>query len=520
VNFHSILYRELLVCSKRATTYYARSIIAGIAGVVAVALVSLTVRGVVAPGQTGRYLLFTLAALGMALALIEGVLLTIDSISRERREGTLGLLFLSNLSGYDIVIGKAGGAGLRTLFALIAASPAPALTFLFGGVTLFEYFKVVLTLLNALFFALSLGLFISSFSGERKRRATIATVTLVWFLVAAPTAGIFLSSYSTTVAGPLLLSSPALPLLMLMMPPSVPGVFTFSLACSGFIGCGLLACAGYMVDRNWRHNAGSARGETTVRSERAESFSIANPVFELARRRGPSLRGFWTSCACAAFAALTILIFAPANLRLPGYACILWMLHFMLSINVASSASKAMAEDRNSGLLELLLTTPLDESSIASGHLLALKKKSAVAFAFLVSLGLFWFLLFSLQAKPGHLLLGGLAYVALLLSLLFEMSFSARVGLWKGLEAGSGSHGFRRTLGSVAFAGIAVFIFTAIVTLTVSPSLPRQILPAVALGAACVGLLTAALGLTTRGVIRLSDDLRIAAAVPHGVRKR
>jgi hypothetical protein len=322
------------------------------------------------------------------------------------------------------------------------------------------------------------------------------------------------------VAGLLLLSSPASPLLMLMMPPSVPGVFAFSLAYSGFIGCVLLAAAGYMVNRNWRQGSDSARGEMTARGERAEGFSVKNPVFELARRRGPSLRGFWTSCVCAAVAALALLIFAPTNARLPSYACLLWMLHFMLSINVASAASKAMAEDRNSGLLELLLTTPLDETAIASGHLLALKKKSAAAFAFLVGLGLFWFLLFSLQAKPGHLLLGGLAYVALLLSHLFEMSFSVRVGLAKGLEVGSGSHGFRRALGSAVFAGLAVFVFTAIVTLTISPALPQQVLPAVALGAACIGLLTAALGLITRGVIRLSDDIRIAAAVPHGGSKR
>src|SRR6185436_6799829 len=159
MNFHSILYRELLICSKRATTYYARSIIAAIAGFAAIVLVKLTVQGMVAPSETGRMLLLTLAALGMLLVLVEGILMTIDSISRERREGTLGLLFLSNLTGYDIVLGKAGGTGLRTLFALVAASPAPALTFLFGGVTFLEYFKIILTLLNALFFALGLGLF-------------------------------------------------------------------------------------------------------------------------------------------------------------------------------------------------------------------------------------------------------------------------------------------------------------------------------------------------------------------------
>ena len=135
MNFHSILHRELLLCSKRKSTYYLRSLIAAGAGMAALVIIELTVEGAVAPAYAGRTLLWTLAAMGMALALFEGILLTIDSISRERREGTLGLLFLSNLNAYDIVVGQAFGAGLRTLFAVLAASRAPALSFVFGGVT-------------------------------------------------------------------------------------------------------------------------------------------------------------------------------------------------------------------------------------------------------------------------------------------------------------------------------------------------------------------------------------------------
>ena len=58
-----------------------------------------------------------------------------DCLSRERREGTLGLLFLTPLKPRDIVVAKGLIHGLRGVTLLIAVLPVLAIPFLVGGVT-------------------------------------------------------------------------------------------------------------------------------------------------------------------------------------------------------------------------------------------------------------------------------------------------------------------------------------------------------------------------------------------------
>src|SRR5690349_11860351 len=53
--------------------------------------------------------------LALLLCLLEGVRKTSDAISVEKRDGTLGLLFLSTLSGADVVLGKLTGALVRSM---------------------------------------------------------------------------------------------------------------------------------------------------------------------------------------------------------------------------------------------------------------------------------------------------------------------------------------------------------------------------------------------------------------------
>jgi len=46
-----------------------------------------------------------------------------DSISRERREGTLGILLLTRLKTFDVVLGKLCSAGTTTYYALFGFAP-------------------------------------------------------------------------------------------------------------------------------------------------------------------------------------------------------------------------------------------------------------------------------------------------------------------------------------------------------------------------------------------------------------
>src|SRR5437588_7488784 len=101
--FLPIVGRELRVAARRHATHSIRLWIA-------LGAMTLGVFFFIAsPGLSGEELakrIFTaVAGLAMIYCLASGRLLTADCITSEKREGTLGLLFLTDLKGYDVVCG-------------------------------------------------------------------------------------------------------------------------------------------------------------------------------------------------------------------------------------------------------------------------------------------------------------------------------------------------------------------------------------------------------------------------------
>jgi ABC-type transport system involved in cytochrome c biogenesis permease component len=89
-------------------------------------------------------------------------LATSDVISRERREGTLGLLYLTPLTSLEIILAKALAHGLRFLIVALASLPVLAIPFLIGGVTWQVAAKAALMQLGAVTWAITSSLLASS----------------------------------------------------------------------------------------------------------------------------------------------------------------------------------------------------------------------------------------------------------------------------------------------------------------------------------------------------------------------
>src|SRR5688572_27689924 len=79
-----------------------------------------------------------LSWLALAYAMVAGIHATADCVSEEKREGTLGLLFLTDLKGYDVILGKLSATSLGAIYAMLAILPMISLGLLMGGVTLKE----------------------------------------------------------------------------------------------------------------------------------------------------------------------------------------------------------------------------------------------------------------------------------------------------------------------------------------------------------------------------------------------
>src|SRR5437868_3501414 len=128
MTFLPIVSRELRLASRRTATYWLRSA-AALAIMVLGTWVFLMFRS--EPPKEVATGLFGLLTGGATLfALLSGPRSTADCISEEKREGTLGLLFLTDLRGYDVVLGKLAARSLGSFYIVVAILPMMAIPLL------------------------------------------------------------------------------------------------------------------------------------------------------------------------------------------------------------------------------------------------------------------------------------------------------------------------------------------------------------------------------------------------------
>src|SRR6266511_636246 len=132
--FLPIAERELRVAARSRRTYWSRALAAFV--LIVIALVIFDSYGRFGRSKVGGQQVFSaLAYLALAYSLFAGAALTADCLSSEKREETLGFLFLTDLKGYDVVLGKLLATSLRGLCALMAVCPSLAVTLIMVVVT-------------------------------------------------------------------------------------------------------------------------------------------------------------------------------------------------------------------------------------------------------------------------------------------------------------------------------------------------------------------------------------------------
>ena len=184
MNCHSVIVRELRRMSRRRATFQNRALVCALAmfvlGVISVWMDWVTASATIGFPPKGAMVFRGLAVLLMFLCAIGGVSLTADCLSEERREGTLGLLFLTPLSGLDVLLGKLVSSALAAVYWILGILPVLSLTLLMGGVTFGEFFRLSLTLLNTLFLSLAAGLFVSSLTEDARKAITNGNALMIF----------------------------------------------------------------------------------------------------------------------------------------------------------------------------------------------------------------------------------------------------------------------------------------------------------------------------------------------------
>src|SRR5258708_21920966 len=124
MTFLPIVARELRVASRRRGTYWSRSVMA-MAAIILGFIVYLEVQGS-SPHEASQALFYVISFMAFVFCLATGVRSTADCLSEAKREGTLGLLSLTDLRGYDVVGRHLAATCLAAFYVLSAILPLPA----------------------------------------------------------------------------------------------------------------------------------------------------------------------------------------------------------------------------------------------------------------------------------------------------------------------------------------------------------------------------------------------------------
>jgi hypothetical protein len=434
MTFLPIVERDLRVRARQKATFRAR---VGAAVIASLIICFFLITGSFSPSRTGQTVFWFLSALAFFWCLLEGPRNTADALSEEKREGTLGLLFLTDLKGYDVVLGKLMATSLNSFYGLLAVLPPLSFPLLLGGITAGEFWRMVLLLIVTLLFSLSAALFISSTS-RNQRRAWFGAAVLIAFLAAVPPLFRWVPLPSTALLG-LLSPTPAFYSLADTQFDRQPQAYWFSILGAHLLTWGFIIAACLVLPQSWQDKPvqNANREIKTARRlrhevERRRSMHL-NPVVWMLTRGARADWYVWVVIGFFAVPAIVLAIFwrRPSVVMFPFFAAAVG-LNLLLGIWVAAKASFMIADARDSGALALLLTTPISPQHIVDGHMEALKRQFVTPFVSLCVIEVAIVALFDFRGG-GELAL--VVVVTLILSAIMgvQLVSSAWFGLWLGL---------------------------------------------------------------------------------------
>jgi ABC-type transport system involved in multi-copper enzyme maturation permease subunit len=340
-------------------------------------------------------------------------IMTADCISHERREGTLGLLFMTPLTGTDVVIAKSFVHGLRALSLLFAIMPILTIPFLMGGMSWNEALSSALLNLSAMMLALAAGVLASALSKQRLRALIVtALLGLAFFVMFEVTIGLTLSGITTplpigmwrtragldyycaigiiySIAGPQAYARMVAMLSTAQTFQVMAQICTLASLTLAFV----VILAGRKTQTNWQEDGpsktqtwfnkvfctpviwvGFLKGWMRGRLER-------NPIGWLEQRTwsGRLVTWGWLAVTVALYSAIL-----SHQTFFPNYNSMQTWLAWLMCGSMALSAAGSFRRERESGVLELLLVSPLHEGDIILGRVTGLWAQFFPSFALLL----------------------------------------------------------------------------------------------------------------------------------------
>ena len=467
MNFLPVLGRELRVTSRSGRLYWGRFT----AALLAMGLVAWfwgTLGAVGNSAQRAQQIFGTLATFAFIYGLGLGGYVTSDSISEEKREGTLGLLFLTNLKSYDVVIGKAAAGSLRAFFTLLAIFPVLTIPILLGGLSGGMIFRMTLVLMNTLFLSLCLGLLISACSRHDRKAQTGVLISLLLLTLGVPgLVSLLKYEFKWAISDHWFALSPVTAFINAFDAPfaAKPDIFWNALAIPHALGWLAFVLASVVVRRGWQDRpadlAGAnrwqrfkhwLRGSAQKRDRYRRRLLGISPYFWLAARdrRKPYYVGIFLA-GCGLFW-LGLWYYNPREmLEQEAFFICAVVLHIVLKYWIATEAGRQLYDDRRNSGLELTLSTPLQVKEILEGQFLALVRQFGWALGGIILFDIAGMIVGARRQTYGAETEAVLGWVAIMIILLVDAATIAAVGMWLGLTSKRSSRAVAQTIGFVLF---------------------------------------------------------------------
>lgn len=386
--FLPIVDRELRVASRQRGTYYTR--FGSVLAAVAIGGWIMLMPWMRTPQKLGIALFIALSLITFLYSITVGVRTTADCISEEKREGTLGLLFLTDLKGFDIVLGKMAATSVNSFYGMLAVFPVLAISILAGGVGGGEFWRVTLASINNVFLSLSVGMFCSAVSRDERKAMASALGILLFFCVILPVAGaVIADARNARVPNPLFIPSPSFTCFLAFddtarqMGRFWPNYYYVSLVTVHVLGWLFLSSACWIVPRTWHDKVEGkptnkmtrwlSGGSAEARAKFRQALLTLNPFYWLTSRDRSKMFFVWFVLIIGAIVWAWGLWKYPRTWKDEGVFVFSAMLtHTLLKVWLATEAARQLGMDRRSGALELLLSTPITIGQIVHGQLLSL----------------------------------------------------------------------------------------------------------------------------------------------------
>ncbi len=387
------MQRELRGGARRPFNYWLR-VGAASAGLLMVAYTLLENREATEK-VTGQYLFAGLHVVLMGLICLVVPLMTADCVAREKREGTLGLLFLTPMTAGGIVAGKGLAQALRALTLWVSVAPVLTIPFVMGGIGWADTSAFVALEFSALVLCLAAGLLASTLVQGRLAAYVLALFLGLFFVTALCLLVCFciLSQTSLSADWPvgyaLLLSG--LPLEMFehyVLPvgavptPAVMSriwhqILWFSPLAALLLFALVISFAAWRLARSWQDKTRSLRQENLVKryctplskgrfAGRMGRVLERNPMVWLQQYSWKPRVVKWGLCLAFVLIATVLM---RGNINPYHYGVTVEPFLFLtIAAGMTFAGINSFAEEKRSGALEMILVTPVPINQIIFGR--------------------------------------------------------------------------------------------------------------------------------------------------------